>query len=138
MLFTRLVSVNNLIESTLCSKYQIALKRNSTDSPSSALIKSWLKQYYSQPFITSLCENESQNSNQLVNDNEVIVDETVDQNSNKPNDTPNNKTDESLVEYNGEDIDRDVGLISLLILFIAHCICVLKQDQGCGLHQLWI
>lgn len=56
LVLMRLVSVISLIETTLCTKYQIILKRNSTIHQSIHFIKSWLKQYYKQEFVEPLCQ----------------------------------------------------------------------------------
>ena len=125
VLFSRLVSVVNLIESTLCSKYQIALKRNSTDSQSIHLIKSWLQQYYSQHLITCLATKESQIEESVDESQSKSMTEVVAENNSESNVTSDDKSkvekiNNNLIEYSGEDIDRDIGLIALLILFIAH------------------
>ena len=108
VLFQRLVSIINLIESTLCTKDQIVLKRNSSDSQSIGLIKTWLRNFYEKKTIDRLCQSCGQSDNDVECDQNV---ESV---------VSNGDTLEVGIHYMKEDIDRDIGLISFLVLFVAH------------------
>ncbi|XP_054164149.1 zinc finger and SCAN domain-containing protein 26-like [Oppia nitens] len=111
VVFLRLVAITSLIETTLCNQSAIVLKRNTTNSKTIHSIKTWLKEYYNQELITRLCRPQDM----TVKAEEELPSDTG------TDDQTNAKINGDIVDdYSDEDVDRDTGVIALLILFIAH------------------
>jgi hypothetical protein len=140
----RLLSFISLIETTLCSKYQIVLKRNSTPNQSINLIKSWLKQYYNQEFIDPLCQTiDSQNN--INNNNNNNNNNNSNENENKIEIIDNNKSDIEITQNDininenssQNTVNKDIALISLMILSIAYKLRISLPRIKAYFEPLW-